>query len=364
MFVRGVEFVVTHEGPDAAGRTPAMRFSSPDAAGPRGAGASATLRAMRTSAAAFALVLTSWLAAPAPAQEPPLPQPAARAVLVTGASSGIGRKTAELLAKSGFFVYATARKESDLRELDAIPNVKAIALDVTKQDQIDAAVKVVRDAGRGLYGLVNNAGVAVLAPLIELREQDLLQQLDVNVLGPYRVTKAFAPLLIESKGRLATTGSISGIVTWAMGGPYTMSKHAVEAFTDVLAQELQPFGVHVSVVEPGNYRSEIMHGMKQRLVDGGYGGKGSLYEKQIDRLIAQPADRTQYKEPDDVAAAFLHALADAQPKRRYMVVPNQREAETTIKSAIARVVQLNEGQPFAYDRDTLVKMLDDALRPK
>src|SRR5688572_4708369 len=92
---------------------------------------------------------------------PPAQPPARRAVLVTGASTGIGRKTAELLASKGFFVYACARKDADMKELDAIENVQAIRLDVTKQDEIDAAVKTVRDAGRGLYGLVNNAGVGV-----------------------------------------------------------------------------------------------------------------------------------------------------------------------------------------------------------
>jgi NAD(P)-dependent dehydrogenase (short-subunit alcohol dehydrogenase family) len=301
------------------------------------------------------------------AQETPAPIPAAaptRAVLVTGASTGIGRTTTELLAKSGFFVYAGARKDDDLKALGAIPNVQAIKLDVTRQAEVDAAVKTIEAAGRGLYGLVNNAGVAVLAPLIEVKENDLAFQLDVNVWGPWRVTKAFAPLLIASKGRVTTTGSISGIVNWAMGGPYTMSKHAVEAFTDVLAMELQPFGVRVSVVEPGNYRSEIMNGMKQRLLDGGYGGEGSLYQKRLDALMTQPSDRSQFKEPDEVAAAFLHALSDENPKRRYMVVPNRREAEMTIKAAIARVVQLNQDQPHAYDRDALVKLLDEALAAK
>jgi len=301
---------------------------------------------------------------PASAQEPQ-PQPAAtRAVLVTGASSGIGRKTTELLGKSGFFVYACARKDADLQELAAIPNVQAIRLDVTKPEEIEAAVKTVREAGRGLFGLVNNAGIAVLAPLIEMREQDLSNQLDVNVLGPFRVTKAFAPLLIESKGRVATTGSISGTVTWSMGGAYTMSKHAVDAFSDTLAQELRQFGVHVSTIEPGNYRSEIMAGMRQRLIDGGYGGEGSRYQKQIERLIERPTDRSEFKEPDDVAAAFLRALTEEKPKLRYMVVPNQREAEMTIKAAMARVVQLNQEQPYAYDRDALIKMLDEALASK
>ena len=289
---------------------------------------------------------------------------ARRAVLVTGASSGIGRKTTETLASSGFFVYAGARKDADLQSLGTLANVQPIRLDVTKQDQIDAAVATVRAAGRGLYALVNNAGVAVLAPLIEVREQDFADQMEVNVFGPWRVTKAFAPLLIESKGRVATTGSISGIVPWAMGGPYTMSKHAVEAFTDVLALELQPFGVKVSVVEPGNYRSEIMVGMRERLVAGGYAGEGSRYQRQLDRLLTQPADRAQYKEPDEVAAAFLQALNEAEPKRRYLVVPERREAELTIRAALTRLVQLNAEQPYAYDRDTLVKMLDEALAKK
>lgn len=284
-----------------------------------------------------------------------------RAVLVTGASSGIGRKTAELLAANGFFVYAGARKDEDLRALDAIANVQAVRLDVTKADQIEAAVKTVTDGGRGLHGLINNAGVLVLAPLIELREQDLRFQMDVNVLGPYRMTKAFAPLLIASQGRVLTTGSISGIATWSMGGPYTMSKHAVEAFTDVLAQELRPFGVQVSVIEPGNYRSEIMTNMHQRLLEGGYTGEGSRYQKEIERMLERPTDRSEFKEPDEVAEAFLRALTDAVPKRRYMVVPNQREAEITIRAAIARVVQLNEGQPYSYDRDGLIKLLDEAL---
>lgn len=284
-----------------------------------------------------------------------------RAVLVTGASSGIGRTTTELLAKSGFFVYATARKDDDLQALGALPNVQALRLDVTDQAQIDAAVATVRAAGRGLYALVNNAGIAVLAPLIEVREDDLRRQLDVNVFGPYRVTKAFAPLLIESKGRVLTTGSLSGTVCWAMGGPYTMSKHAVEAFTDVLALELQPFGVHVGIVEPGNYRTEIMVGMRERLLAGGYGGDDSRYRRQLDQLIAQPTDRAVYPEPDDVAAAFARALTTDTPQRRYLVVPNQREAQLTIRAALARVAQLNRGQPFAYDREQLIALLDEAL---
>ena len=298
------------------------------------------------------------------AQAPPAAATPQRAVLVTGASSGIGRKTTELLAQNGFFVYATARKDDDLKALGAIPNVQAVRLDVTKQDQIDAAVKTVQDGGRGLYGLINNAGVAVLAPMIEVTEQDLAFQFDVNVYGPYRLTKAFAPLLIASKGRVLTTGSISGIVTWGMGGPYTMSKHAVEAFSETLSLELQPFGVQASVIEPGNYRSEIMTNMRERLARSDYGGEGSRYRQQLGRLREQADDRSQHKEPDEVAATFLRALTEPKAKRRYMVVPDAREAELTIRAAIAKVVQLNADQPHAFDRARLIELLDAELQKK
>ncbi|MCC7388591.1 MAG: SDR family NAD(P)-dependent oxidoreductase [Phycisphaerales bacterium] len=289
------------------------------------------------------------------------PEGAQRAVLITGASSGIGRATAELLAAEGFHVYAGARSREDIDALNAIDNIEAIRIDVTDPAEIAAAVETVKAGGRGLYALSNNAGVAVIAPMIEVTEEDLDFQLDVNVYGPYRVTKAFAPLLIESKGRVYTTGSISGFVVWGFGGPYTMSKHAVEAFTDALAAELAPFGVQVGVVEPGNYKSEIMASMKQRMLDRGYAAEGSLYAEQLAGLMEMPADRAQYKEPDEVAHAFLAALTDETPKRRYMVVPNRGEAEITVRSVIARLVQLNDDQPYTFSREELIGMLDQAL---
>ncbi len=119
-----------------------------------------------------------------------------KAVLVTGASTGIGRKITEVLAAKGYFVYAGARKQKDLDALNEIENVQSIRLDVTIQDEIDAAVKTVRDGGRGLYGLVNNAGVGIGGPLIEVSEDDVQWLFDVNVFGVFRVTQAFAPLII------------------------------------------------------------------------------------------------------------------------------------------------------------------------
>jgi NAD(P)-dependent dehydrogenase (short-subunit alcohol dehydrogenase family) len=293
---------------------------------------------------------------PAAAQE----AEGARAVLVTGSSSGIGLRMTEVLSQHGFFVYAGARKAEDLERLNAMDNVMAVRLDVTIQRQIDAAVELVRAEGRGLYGLINNAGVAVMGPLIELREEDMRFQLDANLLGPYRVTKAFADLLIESGGRVMTVSSIAGILSGPFIGAYSMSKHGVEAYVDALAAELDRFGVAVAVVEPGNYKSQITANMVARMQATGYSAAGSRYGSMLD-MVTGPLDRSQFEEPDDVALAALDFLTSDTPKRRYMVVPSQGEAAITIRQALREAVELNEGHRFSYSRDELVQMLDEAL---
>lgn len=292
---------------------------------------------------AVALLALS-IAAPAvgPAQSPDTK--ATKAVLVTGASTGIGRKITERLAADGYFVYAGARKEADLVALGAIRNVQAVRLDVTSPADIEAAVATITKAGRGLYGLVNNAGIATLGSFADMTPAEFDLVMAVNVYGPYRVTRAFAPLVIEQKGRITTIGSISGILANGPLGAYSMSKHAIEAFADSLAVQMAPLGVQVSVVEPGNYDSEIGRSAAARL-----------------GLDSKLADRSKYKEPDEVAAAVEQALFEPNPKRRYMVVPEQSEAEITIKKQIEQLVQLNEGHAYTYERDALVKMLDEAL---
>ncbi len=284
-----------------------------------------------------------------------------KAILVTGASTGIGRNIAETLAANGYFVYAGARKDKDLAELDAIENIQSVRLDVTVQGEIDAAVETVRKGGRGLYGLVNNAGVAILAPLIEVEEDELDFQFDVNVYGPYRITRAFAPLIMESEGRITTIGSISGILSGPLFGPYSMSKHAIEAFTDSLAREMADFDVQVSVVEPGNYKSDIFKNLRRRMERNGQSFDDSLFAAQIKSLLERPVDRSQHKEPDEVSAAVMHALFADDPKRRYMVVPNEFEARITITQVMREMVQLNEGQPYTYDREALIAIMDEVL---
>jgi NAD(P)-dependent dehydrogenase (short-subunit alcohol dehydrogenase family) len=287
---------------------------------------------------------------------------AQKAILITGASSGLGRTMTELLASQGHFIYAGARKDKDMAELNAIENVQAVRLDVTDQEQINAAVKTITEAGRGLYGLVNNAGVAVLAPLIEIDEKDFNFQMDVNVYGPYRVTRAFAPLIIESKGRITTTGSISGILSGQMFGPYSMTKHAMEAFTDALASEMKKFDVQVSVIEPGTYQSKIGASLAKRVEARNQTTEGSAYKEDIEEIMGWVTkDLASSGDPMEVAQAAQKALFDENPKRRYLVVPNQEQADWTIRKAIEELAQLNQDQKFSYSRDDMVKMLDEAL---
>jgi NAD(P)-dependent dehydrogenase (short-subunit alcohol dehydrogenase family) len=253
-----------------------------------------------------------------------------KAILVTGASTGIGRKITERLAADGYFVYAGARKDADLQALGAIQNVQAVRLDVTKPQDIDAAVETVTKAGRGLYGLVNNAGVVTIGPLIDTKPEEFDLVMQVNAYGPYRVTKAFAPLIVAHRGRIINIGSISGILNETDGGAYQMSKHALETYSVTLARELAPSSVQVSIIEPGSYKSDIY---KNEVKRSGTGG--------------QAADEwTKLMEPDEVAAAVESALFEPKPKLRYMVVPTQQQAEYTIKAQIEQLVQLNEGQRF------------------
>jgi NAD(P)-dependent dehydrogenase (short-subunit alcohol dehydrogenase family) len=183
----------------------------------------------------------------------------------------------------------------------------------------------------------------VIDPVLNTSEEDFDFQMQVNVYGVFRVTKAFAPLVIASKGRIVNISSISAFQSDAGTSAYTMSKAAVEAFTNVLAVEMAPLGVSVIAVEPGAYNTDILKPALARSVTKGF-----------------EADRSAMKPPDEVATAVLQALSDAKPKRRYMIVPEQAQAADTIKGVVDVLMQLNADQAYTYDRAALNRMMDAA----
>jgi NAD(P)-dependent dehydrogenase (short-subunit alcohol dehydrogenase family) len=289
---------------------------------------------------------------------------AKKAVLITGATTGIGRTAAEHLASKGYFVYAGARKASDMEELNSIENIQAIRLDVTVQEEIDAAVKHIRSEGRGLWGLVNNAGVNVVGPLIEFADEDFDFLFDVNVRGVFSVTKAFAPLIIESKGRIVNISSVSGIGTGAAYGPYSMTKHAIEAFTDALAEELEVTGVSVSGVEPGNYSSAIgLTRCKRMLVKADAAASeywSQMMKEHIDycKERVSPGYESAAPEPYAVAEAVEHALFADEPKSKYLVVPRRGTAGWITWSLVSDLLDYNTDAEHGFTRDEIVDILD------
>lgn len=151
-----------------------------------------------------------------------------RPVLVTGASTGLGRAICEFLASNGHSVYAGVRKKRDFEELSKLPRVVSLQLDVTKPEEVEGAVKQVNEMKRGLHGLVNCAGVAGIGPLLDTPVEELNRVLGVNLIGVHRMIHAFGPLLVESHGRIVNISSIGGFLVDTWLGPYGTSKHALE----------------------------------------------------------------------------------------------------------------------------------------
>ena len=285
-----------------------------------------------------------------------------KAILITGATTGIGRTTAEHLAAKGYFVYAGARKDADMEALNKIDNIMAVRLDVTKQDQVDAAVKLIEDQGRGLWGLVNNAGVAVFAPLTEAKQSDLEFIFDVNVFGVFRVTQGFAPMIIESKGRIVNVSSISGIYSAPTAGMYSGSKHALEAMTDSLAMELRDLGVHVTAVNPGSFASAGFAKDCRRALDdteADWGHLEDIRQWRIDRCRKrlEPDYKSGAADPIVVALTIEQALFEDKPRGRYLVA-SQGGAGETIAWGIREVLALNIGHDHSYTRDEIVQFID------
>ena len=177
-------------------------------------------------------------------------------ILLTGASTGIGLSTCQYLAKKNYLVFATVRKEKDYQSLLDQENIVPLKLDVRKQTEIEEAVKVIKTLPNGLFGLINNAGIAIPGPLACLPIEEFEYQMDVNVTGLLRTSQAFIPFM-SSGSKLINVSSMAGKVSFPGLGAYHASKHAVEAISDVLRLELKPKGINVSIIEPGRIATPI-----------------------------------------------------------------------------------------------------------
>ena len=306
---------------------------------------------MRT---ALFLALSLLVAVPALAEEQ-------KSVLVTGASSGIGLNITEHLVEAGYHVYATARKDADLERLDAMDHVTAVRLDVTDQAQVDAAAEFVLDEGRGLYGVVNNAGVARIGRMSEVSVEDIAWIHEINVLGVHRVNLAFLPMLKESGGRTVAISSINGFVSGAMAGAYSMSKFAVESYTEALADDLKDEGVSVGVIDPGAYKSKIREKVGFDMVTGSQDTSQELTDEQKAVVKTLTDTNEGLKEPDEVSEAVLHFMGSDEPHLRYLVAPTEESAHSAVRVALGRMLTLNADQPYEQTREELIAVMDELL---
>ena len=248
-----------------------------------------------------------------------------KAVVITGTSSGIGKACALRMAGEGWRVYAGVRADEDGKTLaaEADGDLRPVILDVTSDAHCEAlAERVSAENGGRLDGLVNNAGVYLNGPLEYISMDELRTMMAVNVVGLMGVTRALLPALREAAGRIVNISSISGLVALPGVSGYAASKHAVEAITDSLRVELEPFGVRVSAVEPGSIETEIWRKGRERDAErdeaAGNSEAEQLYAPVI-RLLRKLNENPRGIPPERVAEAVEDALTSSNPDNRYLV---------------------------------------------
>jgi NAD(P)-dependent dehydrogenase (short-subunit alcohol dehydrogenase family) len=259
---------------------------------------------------------------------------AGKTIVITGASTGIGEACARTFDDAGARVFAGVRKEADADALrqGQSDRLRPVILDVTRADQIAAAFEEIDAAvgDRGLDGVVNNAGVARGGPLEYLSIEEWRDQFEINVFGQVAVTQAFLPLIRRATGRVVFVGSISGRVATPFMGPYSASKHAIEAVAESLWHELRPWGIHVALVEPGVIATAIWGKGQETLArldeqlpaeaHERYGDVFDDFRRSIDESNKHGIPATE------VAKKVEHALTSSRPRPRYLVGNDARMA--------------------------------------
>lgn len=285
------------------------------------------------------------------------------AVVVTGASTGIGRATALLLDKKGYRVFAGVRKQADAESLseEASDRLTPITIDVTEERSIASAKqKVERAVGNdGLVGLVNNAGIGTGGPVESMDLNDLRQALEVNLVGQVAVTQAFLPQIREAKGTVVFIASIGGRIASPFMSPYNTSKFGVEALGESLRHELKPWDIDVVVIEPGSIDTPIWEKGAETIDE--QTSKLSptvkrLYGKQLDRMeevLKETASRGI--PPERVAKAVHTAISSDNPRHRYLVGTDAKIAARLKGSLPDRTFSKLAGRQFKMPTDVPAK---------
>lgn len=242
-----------------------------------------------------------------------------KVILLTGASSGIGYQTAEYLAKQGHTVYGAARRVEKMEPLKTF-GVKPILLDVTDQQSVDEAIELIMKAEGKLDVLVNNAGYGSYGAIEDVTLDEARKQFDVNIFGVAMLIKKVLPYMrAQHSGTIINVASIGGRVTTYFGAWYHATKYALEALSDALRMETKPFGIQVSIIEPGGIKTPWGFIAADHLAES---AKGGAYEKQAAKTAA--GMRKQYEgnmmsDPIVIAKAISRAVNSRRPKTRYTV---------------------------------------------
>lgn len=246
-------------------------------------------------------------------------------VVVTGASSGIGEATALRLANAGFAVFGGVRREEDAEAL-RLRGVRPVRLDVRDAAQVAAAAQEVRGAlgPAGLVALVNNAGVVVPGPLEFVPLDQLREQFEVNVIGQVAVIQAFLPLLRETRGRIVNISSIDGRIATPLLGPYVASKFALEGLSDALRRELRPWGIQITLIEPGAIKTRIWEKGRvagDAILERAPAEAERLYGPLVAQLRAESVKSEQQRSlpPGAVAEMVERALTARRAPTRHLV---------------------------------------------
>lgn len=245
---------------------------------------------------------------------------ATKSVFITGAAGGLGAATVKVFAQQGWQVFAG---DINPTALDALsPNIQRLQVDVTQTESVAQAFARIAETVSGLDAVINFAGVLVTGSVAEIPEEQLTRLLDINVLGTFRVNKAALPLVLARKGRIINISSETG---WQSGapfnGPYAMSKHAIEAYSDSLRRELAFLGVAVIKIQPGAFKTDMVASIEKvfdRAIE-----QSTYFKPHLEKIKALGSkEQRKARPPEELANAVYAAVVAPSPKAAYSVKPD------------------------------------------